>query len=83
MNMSLSVAYAEPDRTVKIDLTWVGEAYNPFEQEKDGLGITILKKWQRTSTAEGKTAKAAFPSCSKIGKPRNPTPKGRAFGASK
>ena len=44
VDMKLNVAYAEADRTVQIELTWVGEAYNPFEQEKDGLGVTILKR---------------------------------------
>lgn len=44
VDMKLNVAYAEADRTVEIELTWVGEVYNPFEQEEDGLGITILKK---------------------------------------
>ena len=43
VNMKLNVAYAEADRTVEIELTCGGEPYNPFEQEEDGLGITILK----------------------------------------
>ena len=43
VSMNLNVAYAEADRTVEIELTWVGEAYNPFEQKEDGLGVTILK----------------------------------------
>ena len=47
VNMSLNVAYAESDRTVQIELTCGGEAYNPFEQEEDGLGVTILKRMAR------------------------------------
>ena len=44
VDMNLNVAYAEADRTVEIELTCGGEAYNPFEQQEDGLGVTILKK---------------------------------------
>ncbi len=43
-NLKLSVAHAESDGTTEIDLSCVGDAYNPFEQEEDGLGVTILKK---------------------------------------
>ena len=44
VDISLNVTYAEADRTVGIDLSCGGEAYNPFEQPEDGLGVTILKK---------------------------------------
>jgi len=47
VNMKLNVSYAESDRTTKIDLSWAGMAYNPFEQSDDGLGVTILKKMAR------------------------------------
>ena len=40
----LDVSYAEADRTTRIFLNFAGEAYNPFDQPEDGLGVTILKK---------------------------------------
>ena len=40
----LDVSYAEADRTTRILLNCAGEAYNPLEQEDEGLGVTILKK---------------------------------------
>ena len=43
VSMNLNVAYAEADRTVEIELSWAGAAYNPFKQKEDGLGVTILK----------------------------------------
>ena len=44
VEMHLDIAYAEVDQAVKIDLSCGGEAYDPFEQEDDGLGVTILKR---------------------------------------
>ena len=44
VDIHLNVTYAEADRTVGIDLSCGGKAYNPFEQPEDGLGVTILKK---------------------------------------
>ena len=44
VNISLNVAYAEADKTVEIEMLCGGEAYNPFDQPEDGLGVTILKK---------------------------------------
>ena len=43
-DMKLDVTYAEADRATKIDMVCGGAAYNPFEQEEAGLGVTILKK---------------------------------------
>ena len=42
--LHLDVSYAEADRTTGIFLSCAGEAYNPFDQTDDGLGVTILKK---------------------------------------
>ena len=42
--LHLDVSYAEADGTTGIHLNCAGEAYNPFEQTEDGLGVTILKK---------------------------------------
>ena len=43
MNLELPVSHAESDGTTQINLTCDGAAYNPFEQDEDGLGVTILK----------------------------------------
>lgn len=42
--MKLDISYAEADQATEISLTCGGTAYNPFEQEDDGLGVTILKR---------------------------------------
>ncbi|MBQ7488094.1 MAG: hypothetical protein IJT77_11435, partial [Clostridia bacterium] len=42
-DMKLDISYAEADHTVQIGLSCGGAAYNPFVQEEDGLGVTILK----------------------------------------
>ena len=44
VDLKLSVSYAESDGSTRIDLSCGGAAYDPFEQEEDGLGVTILKK---------------------------------------
>ena len=44
VDLKLSVSHAEADGATRIALTCGGGAYNPFEQEEDGLGVTILKK---------------------------------------
>lgn len=46
-DLKLSVSYAESDRSTQIDLDCGGVAYNPFEQEEDGLGVTILKNMSK------------------------------------
>ncbi len=43
VDLKLSVSHAESDGATQIDLTCGGAAYNPFGQEEDGLGVTILK----------------------------------------
>ena len=43
VDMQLEVAYAESDQTTEIALSCGGAEYDPFRQEEDGLGITILK----------------------------------------
>ena len=45
--LHLDVSYAEADKTTGIFLSCAGEAYNPFDQTDDGLGVTILKKMAR------------------------------------
>ena len=44
VDMLLDISYAEADQTMKIELSCGGAEYNPFCQEDDGLGVTILKK---------------------------------------
>ena len=43
VDMQLEVSYAEADRTTKIALSCGGQEYDPFHQDEDGLGVTILK----------------------------------------
>ncbi len=43
-DLLLSVSYAETDGHTEIILNCGGEAYDPFSQDDDGLGVTILKK---------------------------------------
>ena len=47
VDLRLDVSYAEADGTAEIVLDCAGEAYNPFDQADDGLGVTILKKMAR------------------------------------
>ena len=42
-DLKLSVSYAESDGETRISLIGGGAAYNPFEQDQEGLGVTILK----------------------------------------
>ncbi len=44
VSMQLAVSYAEADGRCEIELTCSGKEYNPFAQEEDELGVTILKK---------------------------------------
>ena len=44
VEMHLDISYVEADQTTEITLTSGGREYNPFEQEDDGLGVTILKQ---------------------------------------
>ena len=44
VDLNLSVSHAELDNTTQIDIDCGGAHYNPFEQENDNLGVTILKK---------------------------------------
>ncbi len=45
--LKLSVSYAESDGATWITIDCGGAAFNPFEQENDGLGVTILKRMAR------------------------------------
>ena len=47
VQMQLEVSYAEADRASEILLSCGGRAYDPFSQEDDGLGVTILKRMGR------------------------------------
>ena len=49
VEMQLEVSYAEADRTAEIMLSCDGRAYDPFSQEDDGLGVTIMKRMGRMS----------------------------------
>ncbi len=42
-DLKLSVSYVETDGTARISLSCGGAAYNPFGQDDDGLGVTILR----------------------------------------
>lgn len=44
VDLKLTVSHAEADGTTQIDLSCGGAAYNIFEQNEPGLGVTILKK---------------------------------------
>ncbi len=45
--MLLQVLYAEADQTVQIELSCKGGQYDPFSQEDDSLGVTIMKKMSK------------------------------------
>ena len=47
VDMKLDVSYAEADRATKIALSCGGAVYDPFSQEEDGLGVTILKNMSK------------------------------------
>ncbi len=44
VKIKLDISYTAVRQAATIDLTCCGMPYNPFEQEEDGLGVTILKK---------------------------------------
>ena len=44
VKIKMDISFAETDRETDISLSCKGEAYNPFSQESDGLGATILKR---------------------------------------
>ena len=46
-DLELSVSHAESDGRTQIQITCGGAAYNPFEQDNDVLGMTILKNMAR------------------------------------
>ena len=43
VEIQLNVSYAESDQTTEITLSCGGAEYDPFRQDEDGLGVTILK----------------------------------------
>ena len=43
VDLKLTISHAEADGSTQIDLSCGGAAYNPFEQDENGLGVTILK----------------------------------------
>ena len=43
-DIRLDISYAESDRSTEIRLSCGGKPHNPFGQDDDGLGVTILKK---------------------------------------
>ena len=47
IDLKLSVSHAESDGATQIDIDCGGMAFNPFEQEEDGLGVTILKNMSK------------------------------------
>ena len=47
VDLNLSVSHAELDDTTQIDISCSGAPYNPFAQEEDSLGVTILKNMSR------------------------------------
>ena len=44
IQINLDITYAETRKSTQIKVSCTGKAYDPFSQEEDGLGITILKK---------------------------------------
>ena len=47
IDIKLSVSHAESDDTTQIAIDCGGMAYNPFEQEEDSLGVTILRNMSK------------------------------------
>jgi polar amino acid transport system ATP-binding protein len=47
VELKLSVSYAEADKASQIALSCRGTDYNPFAQEEDSLGVTILRRMGR------------------------------------
>ena len=47
VSINLLISHAELDGTTQIDIDCGGAHYNPFEQEDDNLGVTILKHTSR------------------------------------
>ena len=43
VDLKLSVSHAESDGATRLHLDCGGAAFNPFQQDDDGLGLTILK----------------------------------------
>ncbi len=43
MNVHLDISFAETDKKAQINLKCKGEKFNPFIQDDDGLGVTIIK----------------------------------------
>ena len=48
VDMHLEVAYTESDRSVELFLDCGGAAYDPFVQEEESLGVTILNNVAKT-----------------------------------
>ena len=44
VDLKLTVSHAEADGATRIAIDCGGAAYNPFEQDEEGLGVSILKK---------------------------------------
>ena len=44
VKLKLDISFAEKDRETEISLSCRGAACNPFSQEGDALGMTILKR---------------------------------------
>ena len=47
VDLSLEISYAEADLVTKIKLLCGGQAYDPFIQDDEALGVTILKKMSK------------------------------------
>ncbi len=47
VDISLQISYAETDRMTKINLRSGGQAFDPFTQEDDALGVTILNRMSK------------------------------------
>lgn len=48
IDMHLGIAYSEADKSTEISLETGGREYDPFKQDDDGLGVTILKKMAKS-----------------------------------
>ncbi len=44
VDISIEISYAEIDKTTRIQFSSGGVSFNPFEEDDNGLGVTILKK---------------------------------------
>nr|WP_330369216.1 amino acid ABC transporter ATP-binding protein [Butyrivibrio sp. AC2005] len=48
VEVNIDISYSEAKSTTELAITSGGKEFNPFEQDDDGLGVTILKKMAKS-----------------------------------